>query len=148
MKVILAHSLTLHDWVCIACPSAEQSAPPYAGAGFVHVLVRTWVPSPQFAEQMPYSVQAVYPPSTVRNIIWKKLCRTLYVQQVLIMKLKFLIRRPFESHHWHKVGKMDNTGKSILLINQQDRIVQANLSCHAIFISHQIIRSKGLTTRS
>ena len=44
--------------------SPTQSAPPFAGAGFVQVLVLVWVPPPHSAEHSDQSPKSVYPPST------------------------------------------------------------------------------------
>ena len=69
MHSLPAHSLTLHDTVCTASPSKEQSYPPKAGTGAVHVLVLDLEPTPHSFEQDPYSLQALYPPLTEMKVI-------------------------------------------------------------------------------
>jgi hypothetical protein len=41
-----------------------QSAPPYCGAGFVHVLDLFCDPPPQVTEHVAHFVQSFHPPST------------------------------------------------------------------------------------
>ena len=47
--------------------SPTQSAPPWAGAGWVQVLVLVWIPPLQRAEHSDHSPKSLYPPSTENN---------------------------------------------------------------------------------
>ena len=53
---------SIQSWVSV--PGPWQSAPPWAGAGFVQVLVLVWVPCPHAAEHSLQSVQSAQPPLT------------------------------------------------------------------------------------
>lgn len=50
---------------CGSLTSPTQSAPPFAGAGLVHVRERLWVPAPQVVEQVPHDSQLDHSPSTM-----------------------------------------------------------------------------------
>ena len=57
---------TVHDWVLQDVKEFElprQSAPPFAGTGFVQVLDPDFEPPPHVTEQLP-QLQSVQPPST------------------------------------------------------------------------------------
>ena len=60
----LRHLNVLHSLVSMLSPT--QSAPPFAGAGFVQVLDLVWIPPSQSSEHSDQSPKSVYPPSTVR----------------------------------------------------------------------------------
>lgn len=67
--VIIAHVLmqtcVLQSWVFVVAPT--HSAPPYCGAGFVHVLSLSCVPPPHVTVHVPQEPQLLNPPSTVRK---------------------------------------------------------------------------------
>ena len=58
----------LHSLVLELSPT--QSAPPFAGAGFVQVLDLIWVPPPHSAEQSDQAPKSLYPPSTAEGTSW------------------------------------------------------------------------------
>ena len=62
VKCLLGQSPSLQGMVSLS--SLPQSAPPFDGAGLVHVLVLVLVPSPQVTEQDPGD-HGVQLPSTV-----------------------------------------------------------------------------------
>lgn len=56
-------------WVLHVCEDVDmsgQSAPPYCGAGLLHVRVLDWIPPPQVTVQLPQLPQAAQLPSTVK----------------------------------------------------------------------------------
>ena len=55
----------LHDLVSVLGPT--QSFPPWAGLGFVHLRVLSWVPPPHFLLHTPKPDHWVKPPSTIRK---------------------------------------------------------------------------------
>jgi len=56
------HAAVPHTWVSVAGPT--QAAPPLAGAGLLHCLLRDIVPPPHVAEQALHAQKAPYPPFT------------------------------------------------------------------------------------
>ena len=57
---------SLHVWLSLK--SSEQSSPPFATDGFVHVRVLVWVPEAHVFEHEPQLPHVVTPPSTAIRI--------------------------------------------------------------------------------
>lgn len=62
---VLMQTCVLQSWVFVVAPT--HSAPPYCGAGFVHVLCLSCVPPPHVTVHVPQEPQLLNPPSTVRK---------------------------------------------------------------------------------
>lgn len=63
MNMLPGHPIQSRDSV----PDPTQSAPPFCGGGFVHVLVLVSWPRPQVLEHLPHADQGDHPPSTSRR---------------------------------------------------------------------------------
>ena len=72
---ILGQLCVLQSWFSPAKPT--QSAPPYCGTGFVHVLDLFCDPPPQVTEHVAQFVQSFQPPSTRNKLIILSEKRTL-----------------------------------------------------------------------
>lgn len=71
---VLMQTCVLQSWVFVVAPT--HSAPPYCGAGFVHVLSLSCVPPPHVTVHVPQEPQLLNPPSTVRK------CEHHYIMDV------------------------------------------------------------------